>query len=241
MSLNFSHILFLFLALLCSVGLLGQTAYSETPDISPSGVVQVESALLNEHRGDGYSYHFLHTIRKGLNQNLELRISFDLFRDKETIQHDFVTGFSPFLLGVKQQVYQSSHHQLTLLGQWQFGYTLENFFNRDQMGYDLHLVTNTNFSKSSLGFNIGMSRRFKADTRLLLASMYTYQLNDNLSIYGEVFSDPSISNPSDSYELRIGAGFGYQLSNELQVETHFSKPLQTPNNYLIGGGVNLIL
>ncbi len=224
--------------LLFFIQITAQTAYTETPEISPNGHWLIESALLREKLIDEQDIHWSSTFRKSVSPNVEIRLFVDFFGDM--FNEDFRRGFSSSILGIKYNLKRNERTQYSLLSQYKIANTDPSLSTINKAGYDLQWVGNHLFNHSSLTYNMGVSTLLREDHKLefIYAFMYSYFVTSSLSLYSEIYGDLS---SDDTSGVRWGLGFAYVISQKVQFETNVSNQLINPTNLIFGAGFNILI
>lgn len=212
-----------------------QTSYTETPEIVPNKHWILETALLHEQLLDDSDTHWSSMIRKGISDKLEIRLFYDLLGSM--YNEEFRMGLLSTLLGIKYNYKTTNNSQYSFLAQYQLGDNTSKLIDLSSNGFDLQWIAYHQFSKSGLGYNLGVSTIANENRfAMTYAVIYNYLIHKNWSVYLEYFGNFSVE---QNVVHRWGTGLAYQITNTIQFESTISNQFSPRSNFIYGIGINI--
>lgn len=210
--------------------------FTESPNVVPKGALQIETGFVLENDVSDIGVETTNTtintslFRYGIADKTELRLNW-AFNANKTVQDagnclscdslsSSETGFSPFFIGIKQNLHRGDRVAIGFLAHLYLPFT--NTINDDELNFAPEFL---------LPISIDITDRFGIAVQFGMTwdgsepsptGLYTlalgYAITDQLSFYVEPYGYKGTYIPSGSYDRRLNGGFTYVIKDKLQLD-----------------------
>lgn len=198
----------------------GRPDQSETPYLTPTKFIQIETGYIKENATDEIYTHTLPTfqIKYGLSDRMELRIGTDFLKPSDN-GFGSKYGVLPITFGFKTSLFEENGlcPKASFVGQITTAKLGSEEYHTDYIAPNFaFLIQHTLSQKLSLAYNLGSDWNGENGVNTYFYTLSLgWNITDKLSFFGEQYGFFPKNLPADH---RFNLGFMYLLSNDCQVD-----------------------